>query len=57
MQFNDRRFGTVKDSLVKSPYVEGDQHHRPSPPIGDFYLLDNSGSFLLDDSDDYLVTP
>ncbi len=57
MDFNDRDFGTITKSLVKSPYVIGSDTGLPVPPPGDFYLSDDSDSFLLDDSGDNLVTP
>ena len=34
-------------------YAEG----KPVPPPSDFYLLDDSGDNLLNDDQDYLVTP
>lgn len=57
MQYNDDCFGEAKDSITKNPYFEHYTEGKPSPPPGDFRLLDDSGIDLVDDTSDYLVTP
>lgn len=57
MQYNNEQFGEVKESIVRSPYFADYREAKPVPPPSDFYLLDDSGIDLVDDSEDYLVTP
>lgn len=58
MQYNNDFFGDVPTgALVKSPYFEHHEEGKPVPPPSDFYLLDDSGIDLVDDSSDYLITP
>lgn len=59
MLFNNENFGEKVDALVESVFNKTDFEHVPSPPPGDYYLLDDSSTdqpmFLLDDSEDYLI--
>lgn len=57
MLYNNNNFGRMRDVLRISPYNDGFQEVHPSPPPGEFLLLDDSGFNLLDDSSDYLVSP
>ena len=57
MQYNNRNFGLISEALIISPYIEKFPESKPSPPVGHFHLLDDSGLELVDDSGDYLVTP
>lgn len=58
MSYNNDFFGEIpKDALKKSPYFEDYAEGKPVPPPSDFYLLDDSGDNLLNDDQDYLVTP
>lgn len=58
MQYNDDNFGEIpRSALTKSPYFEHYEEGKPVPPPSDFYLLDDSGIDLVDDTSDYLVTP
>jgi len=58
MLFNNEKFGELKDALVESVFNKTDLEHVPSPPPGDYYLLDDASvdeTYLLDDSEDYLM--
>ena len=57
MPYNNRDFGDVISSLTVSVYSQNSNKAKPSPPVGEFYLIDDSGDDLLDDSEDFLVTP
>ena len=56
MDFVNRKFGDATKSLVKSPYVSEGDHGLPSPPGVAFHLMDNTGEYFVDNTDDYLVT-
>jgi hypothetical protein len=57
MQYNSRNFGDLKDSLIDSPYFSDYGDGNPSPPPGEFLLLNDNGDYLLNDDEDYLATP
>jgi hypothetical protein len=56
MLFNNSIFGKIKNALVKSLYFQTNEEGEPLPPPTDFYLLDNSGENLLDNSSDPFIT-
>lgn len=58
MSYNNDFFGEIpRDALSKSPYFEDYAEGKPVPPPSDFYLLDDSGIELIDDTEDYFITP
>lgn len=57
MQYNDDNFGEIPAAgLVKSPYVEHYEEGKPSPPPAEYYLIDDSGDHLIDNTEDFFVT-
>lgn len=57
MQYNNEQFGESKEFLTRSPYFADYREAKPVPPPSDFYLMDDSGIELVNDDEDYLVTP
>ncbi len=57
MQFNNANFGDHRDSFIYSPFLTTFRGVHSIPPAGAFHLLDDNGEALLDDSDDFLITP
>jgi len=48
---------TFFDILVNSPYSQNNEQGGVFPPPGEFFLLDNDGENLLDNSGDPLLIP
>jgi len=57
MPYNNANLGRISRSLIESPFYQHYENGRPSPPPGEYNLIDDNGDFLLDDSGDYLTTP
>ena len=56
--YNDDLFGDIpRSALTKTPYFEYYEEGKPVPPPSDFYLLDDTGIDLINDDEDYLITP
>ena len=57
MQFNNNDFGEIAKAIAISPYCQDFSNTQPSPPPAAYYLIDDSGDNLIDDNEDFLVTP
>ena len=54
--FNNSDFGKKIKTVTKGLFYQDNEIGVPSPPITNYYLIDDSGAYLDDDSDDKLIT-
>lgn len=56
MLFNSRRFGRIIEVLEEGVFNKTEIGTGVAPPPEAFILIDDSEAYLLDDSDDILIT-